>query len=358
MEVGEGKLLDEPYGIFVVHSGFARKARDDIRTQADSTHRICDLKHPDPVVLSRMPTFHAAQHRVGATLQRHVQMWRHTATRSRKELEEQLVDLGRLDASESEPDVRDRVQKAGQERGKRRGDLQIPSVVADVNPGQHQFGMVPGQCTGLQNDVFHRARATRAARKPCGTEGALSITTVLYLQPTPGRTLTPIQDGRADGLQMGSIQAPIHTELKEGSLAFDRPGYRSAHRSGHMDRVVSRYDRDHTLHFGILCSPEHRRTPRYYNLGQWILAFEAPNKTPRLGIGRVRHRAGIHDTHVGQAHIFRDDPTSSLCLLPHTLGIILVSLAPERMEKNPHATRPPQRPPTSRVIVSRRRLSL
>jgi len=43
VEVGEGKLFDEPHGIFVVHGGLARKARDDIRTQADSTHRIRDL---------------------------------------------------------------------------------------------------------------------------------------------------------------------------------------------------------------------------------------------------------------------------------------------------------------------------
>ena len=65
-----------------------------------------------------------------------------TTTRGANEFEEQLIDLRRLDASESEPDVWDHVQKTGQEGGKRNRALQIPAVMANVYPRQHEFGMV------------------------------------------------------------------------------------------------------------------------------------------------------------------------------------------------------------------------
>ena len=93
-----------------------------------------------------------------------------TATRAAKELEEQLIDLRRLDASESEPDVWDRVQKVGQKHGKRNGALQIPAVMANVDPSQHEFGMVARQHAGLEDDVPGGAGAARTARKPRGAE--------------------------------------------------------------------------------------------------------------------------------------------------------------------------------------------
>ena len=79
VQVRKRQLFDEPQGILVVGLSLARKACNDIGTQADSWHALGDLECTSPVRLSRVPTFHAAEDRVGATLQRHVQMGRDPA---------------------------------------------------------------------------------------------------------------------------------------------------------------------------------------------------------------------------------------------------------------------------------------
>ena len=59
----------------------------------------------------------------------------HAAAGRSNEVDQPLVDLGGLDATEPEPDVRHRVQKAGQEDGKSAGILEIATVMAEVDPG-------------------------------------------------------------------------------------------------------------------------------------------------------------------------------------------------------------------------------
>ena len=75
--------------------------------------------------------------------------------------------------------------------------------------------------------------------------------------------------------------------------------HRGANRRGHSDGVVSRYDGDDTLHLGIFRSPENGGTPGDYDVGLWAFPLDTPNETLRLGVGRIRHRAGIHHTDVG-----------------------------------------------------------
>lgn len=72
VEVSERKLLDESHGLFMIRCGLAGKARNDICSQADSGHGIGNLERPGSVRLSRMPSLHTAQDRIGATLQRHM----------------------------------------------------------------------------------------------------------------------------------------------------------------------------------------------------------------------------------------------------------------------------------------------
>ena len=181
--------------------------------------------------------------------------------------------------------------------GKRTRSLQVSAVVANVDPRQHEFGMVARQPPRLEHDVPGGAGATRTARKPRGAECALPVTTVLYLEPSPHRALAPVQDGRTDGFQMRSNQPAIHAELEQGS----RRSARAGHRSGHLNRVVSRYNGGHTFQLGILPSPEHSGTPGDDDVRVGVFSLDTPNKTPRLGIGRIGHGTGIHHAYVGRA---------------------------------------------------------
>ena len=88
-----------------------------------------------------------------------------------------------------------------------------------------------------------------------------------------------------------------------------------------------------------------------------VLSRVAPTATLPPGLGRTRTLTGHHTPTAGRAKIIRGDDPSSLRLLAHALGIVLVGLTPEGTEENPHAMRPRQRPPTRMVMVSRRRLS-
>jgi hypothetical protein len=184
--------------------------------------------------------------------------------------------------------------------------------MANVNPRQYEFGMVARKLARLEDDFAREARPARTACKPRGAERALPVTTVLDLEPTPGSTLAPVQDGRPDRFQTRPIQPWIHPELKEGSATCATSLARACHGSGDLKGVVSRHDAGHTFHLGILAGPKYSRTPGNDDPGLRIFSLEAPNKTPRLGVCRVRHGTGIHHTNVGRAYVVGGDDASSL----------------------------------------------
>jgi len=184
--------------------------------------------------------------------------------------------------------------------------------MANVNPRQYEFGMVARKLPRLEDDFAREARPARTARKPRGAKRALSVTTVLDLEPTPRSALAPVQDGRSDRFQTRPIQPRIHPELNEGSAKWVTSFNRAGHRSGDLKGVVSRHDAGHTFHLGIFTVPKYGRTPGNDDSGLRVFSLEAPYETPRLGVGRIRHGTGIHHTYVGRAYVVRGDDASSL----------------------------------------------
>ena len=103
MQVGERQLLDQTHGVGVVGGGLPREAGDDVGAQTDRLDGLGDFEGAAAVVLAGVPATHAAQHGIGAALQRHVQVRCQAAVRFGEQAEHAVVDFGRLDAAQPKP---------------------------------------------------------------------------------------------------------------------------------------------------------------------------------------------------------------------------------------------------------------
>ena len=288
-----------------------------------------------------MPTAHASKHGIRSALQRHVQVRRQTAIGVLQEVQEEVVDLRGLDATQSEASRRYPLQELGAEPGQRGGVGQVPPVVPDVDAGDDQLGVGVGQEAGLGHHLIDAPGAGRSPGQARGAERALPVASVLDLQPSPGGAPPAPKQLSTDGLGVHPVQGGPELDLGQRRCRETCPGSSHLHRGPDLYRIVTLDDVDDAGHGAIRLGLEGRGAPGHHDARVGPLPTKSPDEASGVGVGLVRHRAGVHDEEVGILPLMGRATPSCFRLLPHPLGVVLVRLAAEGVIVYPHVVAPP-----------------
>ena len=235
-------------------------------------------------------------------------MRRQLSGRIAQQGDESLVDLGGLDRRETQAN-RHAVEQPFAERRQRDSDVEILTVVTDVDPGDHQLRVVACEKPSFLHHLVHGPRDRRAARDPRRAKRALSVATVLNLEPASRPASVAAQGPRRRRL-VGDQPEIDERRGDEGGIL---PGY-------HAVRL---------RHVPVVGLADRGRASGHDDSKVGPLSTQPPNQPSGVRVRLVGHRARIEDDDVGIPRLGDRVGAAALQLLPHAFGVVLVRLTPE-----------------------------
>ena len=118
------------------------------------------------------------------------------------------------------------------------------------------------------------------------------------------------------------------------------------------------HHRHHAFQHLVVVSAQCGRATRHHEAGRRIVPVHAPHEATRLRVRLVCDRTGVDDAHIGVVPVGDRDSTVRLTRLAHAFAVVLVGLAAERVEVDPHDGAPRQNPATRKLSVLRQKYSV
>ncbi len=321
--LGEARLAHHVQGLLEVLLGLAGEAHDDVRGDRRVRDGGADLLDDPQVALLPVGAAHRLEHRVGAGLERHVQL-RHHVRRLGHGGDDVVGEVAGVRGGEADALQAVDVPAGAQQLAERLAVADVGAVGVDVLPEEGDLADALGdQGLDLGEDVAGAAVLLLAAQRRDDAEGAGVVAADGDGDPGRVGALAPGgQRGRERLQGLGDLD--LRLLLHAGALEEHRE----------LADVVGAEDDVHPggpLHDGVAVLLRQAAADRDLHAGAArLLRGEVAEVAVQLVVGVLPYGAGVEDDDVGVAvgALWGADVTGVLQQTGQSLGVVDVHLAP------------------------------
>ena len=191
------------------------------------------------------------------------------------------------------------------------------AIMANMYARYHKLWVEARQLSCFLQYVRRIPRHRRATCDSGRAKRALPVTAILDLEPGTCST----------GISIERLGPVVHARPKTEGHEF----------GSNEGRIVARHNSINFIHSLILVLSEGSRAACCNDSDSGVSLAETTHEVARVGIGLISHRAGIDHRDIGIRRIRHRLGAAPFQLLPHTLCVVLICLAPEGVVPNGRA---------------------